>query len=207
MPQSPVHNVRRRTLEVSALLLPEPCARLLHSGGERNLDVLRHDFVCLGQGTSTLLLSDHLLDTLNTSVAVVEALGNILCQTLDLPLLGPLGVLIVEAREYVLLVQPLQFLALACYIGQQICHLICNVGPAWREQVHFDHSITVIVVVGRAGGEQAAAVVIGVEEHGAAGSVAEAVSRGQVCTAAIFITMSRMMCVGLSVGEVAVRRG
>lgn len=134
----------------------------------------------------------------------METLGDVLRQGLDLPLLGPLGILVVEAREHMLLVQPLQLLALARHVGQQVRHLIRDVGPARREQVHLDYGVAVIMVVGGARGEQAAAVVVGVEEDGATSGAAEAVGRGEVCVAAIFIAVGRMMGVGLSVGEVAV---
>jgi hypothetical protein len=139
-------------------------------------------------------------------VAIVEALGDVLRQPLDIPFLGLLGPLVVEARQHMLLVQSLQLLRLLGHVGQQIRHLVCDVGPARRQQIHLDDRVAVIVVV--AAREKAATVrgLVGGEEHGGTGGGAEALSAGEVVATAILVPMGRVVSVGLPVGEIAVGR-
>lgn len=106
------------TLQVSALLFPESCACLLDSGRQRNLNILRHNLISFGQGTRALLLPNQLFNVLNAPMAVVKALGDVLRKSLNLPLFGPFRILIVEAREHMLLMQALQLLALTRHVGQ-----------------------------------------------------------------------------------------
>lgn len=139
-------------------------------------------------------------------MAVVETAGDVLRQPLDIPFLGLLGALVVEARQHMLLMQPLELLRLLGDVGQEIRHLVRDVSPARRQQVHLDHRVAVIVVV--AAREEAAAVrgLVGGEEHGSAGGGAEALGAGEIVATAILIPMGGMVSVGLPVGEIAAGR-
>ncbi len=86
-------------------------------------------------------------------MALVEGARDVLGQRLDGGLLGALGVVVVEARQHVLLVQALQRLALARHAGQEVRHLVRHVGPARRQQVHLDDGVAVVVEVVRLGRE------------------------------------------------------
>lgn len=139
-------------------------------------------------------------------MAIMKTLGNLLRQALDVPLLGPLGFLVVEPGQHMLLVQALELLRLARDVGQDLRDLVGDVGPPRRQQVHFYHGVAVVVVVGRAGGEEAAPVVVGVEEDRGARrcrAAAEAVGRRRAVGAGIFVAVGGMVGVGLAVGEVA----
>lgn len=50
-------------------------------------------------------------------MAIVEPLGNLLRQGLNVALLGALGVLVVETGQHMLLVQALELLRLARHVG------------------------------------------------------------------------------------------
>lgn len=121
------------TFQVGTLLLSEPRARLLHPRGEGHLYVLGHDLLGPRQGARDLLLTYHALDPLNTPMAVVETLGDVLRQALDVSLFFLLGVLIVEAWEHVLLVQALEFLRLPRHVSQDVGHFVRDVRPARRQ--------------------------------------------------------------------------
>ena len=78
-------------------------------------------------------------------MAVVKAARNRLRQPLNLVLLGALGhCVLVEPGQHVLLVQPVEQLALARHLAQDLGHLVRNVGPARRQEVHLDHGVTAV---------------------------------------------------------------
>jgi hypothetical protein len=79
------------------LLLSEVGTCFLNSCGERDLDILGHRFLGPCNGIGVLRLAHHLLNPLDTAMAIMETLGDILREPLYLCLLRPLGVLIVEA--------------------------------------------------------------------------------------------------------------
>lgn len=139
-------------------------------------------------------------------MAVVEAARDVLRQLLDIPLLGLLGALVVEARQHMLLVQPLELLRLLGDVGEQVRHLVRDVGPARGQQVHLDHGVAVVVVV--AARQEAAPVrgLVGGEEHGGAGGGAEALGAGEVVATAILVPVGRVVSIGLPVGEIAAGR-
>lgn len=195
------------TLQIGTLLLPETRTRLLYPAGERDLDILGHDLLGPRHGAGGLGLADHLLDPLDAAVALVEPLGDVLRQALNVPLLGLLGALVVEAGEHVLLVQALELLALAGDVGEEVGDLVGDVGPARGQQVHLDHGVAVVVVV--PAGEEAPPVrgLVGREENGAAGGGAEALGLGEGCAADIFVPVDGVVGVGLSVGEVSIVEG
>lgn len=85
-----------------------------------------------------------MLNLLYALVALVKPLGDLLCQVLDLALLGPLGLLVIEAREDVLLVQPVELLALLRNFGEEFRDVVVDLGPARREEVHLDHDVAII---------------------------------------------------------------
>jgi len=91
------------TLEVCALPLAKPGACFLHSRGQVDLYILGHDLVGSADLAGGLAFAHHLLNTLDAAVAVVKAARDGLRQLLDLALLGLFGLIIVEPREYVLL--------------------------------------------------------------------------------------------------------
>jgi len=196
---------RARTFEIVALFFPEPRTRLLHPRGQIDLDVLGHDLVGATDLARGLALAHHLLDALDAAVAVVEAARDGLCELFNLPLLGPLRVVVVEAGQHVLLVQPLELLALVRDVGQQLRDLVRHVGPARREQVHLDHGIAVVGIVGTCR-QEAAPVVVGREEDAGACAAscggAEAVRDGR--GRPIPVALRRMVGVRLPVRDVAV---
>jgi hypothetical protein len=202
------------TLQISTLLLPEARTRLLHAAGERDLDVLGHDLLGPRHGAGGLGLADHLLDPLDAPVALVEAPCDVLGQALDVPLLGLLGALVVEAGQDVLLVQALELLGAPGDVGEELRHLVGDVGPARRQAVHLDDGVPVVVVV--AAREEPAPVrgLVGREEHGApgrgggggGGGGAEALGGCEVCAAAILVPVRGVVGVGLSVGEISGER-
>lgn len=114
-------------------------------------------------------------------MAVVEALCDLLRQQLDLAFLGPLCLLVVEPGQHMLLVQALELLALAGDVGEDVGHLVRDVGPPRRQQVHLDHGVSVVDVV-RPLRQEAAPVFVGREEHAArvdsSSAAAEAVAGG-----------------------------
>ena len=77
-----------------------------------------HGLLSLVDGARLLRLAHHLLDPLYAPVALVESLCDLLRELFDLRLLSPLGVVVIEPGEDMLLVQPLQALALGGYVGQ-----------------------------------------------------------------------------------------
>lgn len=184
------------TLEICALPFPEARARLLHPRSQADLDVLGHDLLGLGH----VALTHHLLDPLYAAVAVVEALGDVLRQLLDLALLGLLGVLVVEAGQDVLLVQAFEGLRLARNAGQQVRHLVRYVSPARGQQVHLDDGVAIVVV----GAGQQALLVLGGRRRGIG-----AAEVGKAGTAGAGVTglLRRVVRIGLAIGDVTNCRG
>lgn len=80
------------TLQVGALLLPEPCACFLDPSCQADLNVLGHRLL----GPGHVALVNHLLHPLYASMAIVETPRDGLGQSFDLVLLGLLRLLIVE---------------------------------------------------------------------------------------------------------------
>lgn len=137
----------KRTLQVGALLLAKAGAGLLNAASEADLYIPSHDLLSPRHRAGVLAVADHLLDALDATVALVEALRDALCQALDLALLGALGLLVVEARQDVFLVQALEGLGLSGDVGQEVRHLVADVGPPRRQQVHLDDGVPIVVVV------------------------------------------------------------
>jgi hypothetical protein len=121
--------------------------------------------------------------------------GNILCQALDLGLLGFLGLIVVEARQYVLLVKSLQVLALCRDVCKELRDLIGYVGPSRWQKVHLNHGVAIVLEC--AGRQQATAIFrrIGV----ATASAGDARNR----PGGILVPLSGVMSVRLPVGDVA----
>lgn len=113
--------------------------------------VLGHDLVGATHLAVMFALAHHLLDALDDAVAVVEPLGDGLRELLYLTFLVPLSLVVVKPRQYVLLMQPLQLLALAGDVGQQLRHFVRRIRPPRRKQVHLDHRIAVVDIVGPRG--------------------------------------------------------
>lgn len=67
------------------------------------------------------------------------------------------------------LVQPLQRLTLARDFRQDVRDLVADIRPPRWQQVHLDHGVAVVRVVG-ALGEEAAPVVVCGEEHACVGA-------------------------------------
>jgi hypothetical protein len=70
----------------------------------------------------------------------------------NIPLLALFDILVVEAREHVLLVQLVELACLLRYLGEVFSDFVLHVEPSRRQQVHFNHGIAV-VVPGAAGHE------------------------------------------------------
>jgi len=60
----------------------------------------------------------------------MKTLGDLLRKALNVALLHSFCIIIVETREDMLLVQPLQLLAAPRYVSQQVGDFVGNVGPA-----------------------------------------------------------------------------
>lgn len=144
--------------EVCTLLLSKAGARFLDPCGKGDLYILGHGLLGPADGTRLLRLAHHLLDLLDTSMTVMEALCDLLGELLDLGLLGALGVVVIEARKDMLLVQLLEALALGSDVGEQVSDLVGNVGPAWGKQVHLNYGVAIVVEC--AGRQQAAAIFV-----------------------------------------------
>lgn len=193
----------RPTLEICALFLAEPSARLLHPCRKIDLDIPRHGLVGTAYLAARLGLAHQLLDALYAAAALVKPPRDFLCQPLDLAFLGPLRLIVVEARQYMLLVQPVQLLALFRNVGQQLRHLIGHVRPSRWEQVHLDHRIAVVHIVGPRRQETSPVLVRG-EQHPRAHPAAAAEAAAPAGQA-IPVALGRMVGVGLPVRDVAVR--
>ena len=197
----------RRTLEVGALLLPEAGARLLHAAGEAALYILRHGFFCSAHLAGALAVAHHMLHALDAPVAVVEGPRYALGELLYLAFLGLLGLFVIEARQYVFLVQALQLLAVARNAIEQLCDFIRDIGPPRGKQIHLDHGVAIFDGIVRPGGEQATAVLVGGEQDAGAGAEsgrsAEAIVRRAGRT--IALPVRRVVGVRLPVGDVEVR--
>lgn len=91
-------------------------------------------------------------------MAFVEPLSDFLGKFLDLSFLGPLCIVIIEARQHMLLVKLLKALPLDGNFGEKLSYLIGNIGPSWGKQVHLDHGVAIILEC--AGRQQAPAIVV-----------------------------------------------
>jgi hypothetical protein len=140
---------RRLTLQIGRLLLAEHGADLTDARGERDLEVLGHDGVALSHVALLLRVAHHGVDALDGLLAALEAARNVLSQVLNVALLALLDVLVVEARQHVLLVQLVELARLAGDVGQLLRDLVLHVEPARRQQVHLNHRVAVVVVGAR----------------------------------------------------------
>lgn len=142
------------TLQVRALLRPEPGTGILHPAGQGYLQVLRNDLLCLAQGALGSLFAHEGLHPLYAPMAVMESLGDSLREALDLALVGSpcartsVGV-VVEPGQDVSLVQALQLSRLVRDARQRLVDLVRDVRPARREDIHLDHRIAAVVGVRR----------------------------------------------------------
>lgn len=183
---------QEHTLEICALLLSKVCTRILDPCGKGYLYVLRHCLLGSTDAVGLLRLANHGLKLLDPLVALVKALCDVLGEPLDLHLLGSLGLVIVEAREHMRLVQLVEALALCGNLGEQLCDVVRDVRPPRRQQVHLDYSVAIIFEC--AAREQPAPVFM-----------RKAAARVGVREAAlgIFGSLVGMMSVRLPVGDVA----
>jgi hypothetical protein len=92
------------TFKVCALFFAEPRAGFLDPRGQVDLDVLGHDLVGVADLVGGLAFAHHLLDVLDAAVAVMEAARDCLGKLLNFAFLGHFGLIVVEPRQYVLLV-------------------------------------------------------------------------------------------------------
>lgn len=132
------------TFEICALLLSEVCTRFLDPCGKRNLYVFRHCLLSSADAVGLFRLANHALKLLDPLVALVKALCDVLSEPLDLHLFGPLGLVIVEAREHMRLVQLVETLALCGNLGEELCDVVRDVRPPRRQKVHLDYSVAII---------------------------------------------------------------
>ena len=96
------------TVQVSALFLPERCADFLYPRCEGYLYISRHLFIPFTQSPLRLCFLDHLLNSLDSVLAITKSAGYLLRQLLNILLLSFLNIVIVEAREDMLLVKLVQ---------------------------------------------------------------------------------------------------
>lgn len=75
----------------------------------------------------------------------MEKTCDVLGKAFNLPLLPLLDLLVVEAREHMLLMHLIELPRLLCNVGQVLGYLVLDVEPARRQQVHFDDGITVVL--------------------------------------------------------------
>jgi hypothetical protein len=185
------------TFQIGALLFPEGRAGILQPGGQRYLNVSGHGLLGRADGPRLLRLLHHVLNPLYGAMAIVETLGDLLREPLDLALLGLLSLVVVEAGQDVLLVQPLERVALGRNDGEKLRHLVADVGPTRREEVHLYDGVA--VVLEGASRKQTAAVVLAVA--GAGEAVREAIAaRGPLAVRGPFC---RVVRIRLSVGDVS----
>lgn len=130
-------------------------------------------------------------------MALVEPMRDLLRQLLDIPLLRLLRLLIVEARQHVLLVQTIQLLAFLRDVGQEVGDVVANVRPPRGQEVHFYDGVA--IVLERSRGEQAPAV------FGGRACAGEVVGEGIVAceSGPVLYALLRVVRVGLAVGYVA----
>ena len=102
----------------------------------------------------------------------MKGAGDILGQTLNFVLLCALGVFVVEGRQDVFLVKPVEQLALARHRIEQLRDLVRHVGPARRQHVHLDDVVAAYagrrcrIVVESAGREETLAVLAAAAARG-----------------------------------------
>lgn len=133
-----------------------------------------------------------MLNLLDSLVALVEALCDVLGESLDLDLFPPLGFVIVKSREDMCLMQLVQTLALRGNLGEQLRDLVRNISPSRRQKVHLNYSVAIIF---ECAARQQPAPVLG---RKAAGGVCVGEAPG-----GIFGSLVGMMSVRLAVGDVA----
>jgi hypothetical protein len=138
---------------------------------------------------------DDALDALDGDLALVEAAGDALGEALDLVLLAEAHVLVVEARQQVLLGQVVEVAHLGGDVGEDGGDLVLRVEPARREQVHLDDGVAGGVIVEGGGGDEAAALL------GGGGGLGEGIWEGLWGGEAGFL--GGVVGVGLAVGDEA----
>jgi hypothetical protein len=138
------------------------------------------------------------LDALDGDLALVEAAGDALGQALDLVLLADAHVLVVEARQQVLLGQVVELAHLGSDVGENGGDLVLGVEPARRQQVHLDDGVSGGVVVEGGGGDEAAALL------GGGGRLGEGIGEGLGGGEAGLL--GGVVGVGLAVGDESVLR-
>ena len=136
------------TLQVSALLLPEPSTGFLDPSRKGNLDILRHRFLAASHAARVLRVAHHHLDPLDSLLAIVKAARNLLRQALDDALVLPPYILVAESRKQVLLVQLIELRGLLRDIPQQLGDFFLDIDPARRQEVHFYHHVAIFVRFG-----------------------------------------------------------
>src|SRR3954471_7312158 len=92
------------TVQISALLLPEGCADFLYPRCESYLYISRHLFIPFTQPPLRLCFLDHFLNPLDSVLAITKPASYFLCQLLNISLLSFLNIVVVEARQDMLLV-------------------------------------------------------------------------------------------------------
>lgn len=183
---------QEHTLEICALLLSKVGTRFLDPCGKGYLYVFRHCLLSSADAVGLFRLANHALKLLDPLVALVKALCNLLGEPLDLHLFGPLGLVIVKAREHMRLVQLVETLALRGNLGEEVCDLVRDVRPPRRQKVHLDYSVAIIFEC--AAGQQPAPIFV--RKAAAREGVREA-------SLGIFGSLVGMMSVRLPVGDVA----
>lgn len=180
-----------RTLEICSLFLAKHCADLADPCCQGDFEVAGHDLLALVDVALLLGFAHHCLYPLDGLLALLEMAGNALCQLLNLALLALLDVLVVEAREDVLLVQLVELARLLGDFGEVFGDLVLDIEPAWRQQVHLYYGIPIVVA---SAGHEAQTFL------GHSPAIAEAIGAG----AAIARLLRGMVRVGLAVGYEAV---
>lgn len=181
----------KHTLQIGGLFLAEVGADIADPRRERDLQVLCHDLFALIDAALLLGLAYHFVYSLYRLLTFLEAPGDGLCQLLDFALLLLLDMLIVESREYVLLVQLVELPRLLRHLGEIVCDLVLDVKPSRWQKIHFDYRIAVVFEGARRHEPETL--------FGDAPAVTEAI-RGR---AAIPPSLGWVVRVGLAVGDVA----
>src|ERR1700733_512122 len=138
-------NKQLLTVQISALFLPERCADFLHPRCESYLYISRHLFIPFTQSPLRLGFLDHFLNSLDSILAITKPAGYLLRQLFNILLLSFLDIVIVEARENMLLVKLVQLCRLQSNILQYISNFVLNIHPSWRKQIHFDYCVSIVL--------------------------------------------------------------
>lgn len=163
-------------------------AHFADAGGKRDFEILGHDLLALVDVALLLGLADHHLYALDGLLTLLEEAGDGLGDLLNLALLALLDVLVVKARQHMLLVQLVELARLLGNLGEVFGDLVLHVEPARRQQVHLYDSVAVVLEGGA--GHEALALL------GHAPGVAEAIGGG----GAIASLLLGVVRVGLAVG-------